>query len=632
MQPDRRDHLHRPWDPAGWFNGPADEPAVSDAELAALSAALEAAGRRARAARGSANAAPSAAWAAGLRRRLTDGLESSTPAVAPVTGALGAAPSPVAPAGEIPAPAPRPVSVSAYARAWGPHNERPVPLAPSVSRRTPTILPAPRFTLAAIAAALIVSVVALGTGLLHAVPATARVGDAVETALVRDGQRMDLAVGTALHVGDTVEVASTGHATLELDRVVVRLDGGARFQIDGLDDGVVVEQLAGRAWHRVTGADGPAYAVRTASVTWTATGTAFDIDRGVDAGGVPIVVERSIEHAVRIAGPDFAATVPEGAGATVRLGEGLAEVATRTLLRDELDDPWLIGNAAADVARGWPAGIMDGLLALASGAPTPAPATPAPEPTASPSLTTAPETPAVATPVPTVPPTATPKPTPKPTPRPTPKPTPKPTLATLGLSSLSCPGGTILDWTGYEGVGFAKYTVLRAIGAEVPVAWPPTAGVVALGGATTKDQAITDGQDADAAAGTTYGYRALAIDGSGGILAASPIAVATGTAIGSLESLTVSSPAAATVQLDWTPFGGSGDCFTYYKLVFSDTDPAPSYLKGSAYLAAIAEPGAATWSGDLAAGTYWFRVQAVRTTSLGKFIVAQTAVVQFAVP
>jgi hypothetical protein len=36
--------------------------------------------------------------------------------------------------------------------------------------------------------------------------------------------------------------------------------------------------------------------------------------------------------------------------------------------------------------------------------------------------------------------------------------------------------------------------------------------------------------------------------------------------------------------------------------------------------------------GTIGAGTYWFRVQAIASTEIGKFVVAQTDPIQYAVP
>jgi len=62
-------------------------------------------------------------------------------------------------------------------------------------------------------------------------------------------------------------------------------------------------------------------------------------------------------------------------------------------------------------------------------------------------------------------------------------------------------------------------------------------------------------------------------------------------------------------------------------------DSTPSYLDGSsiAWVGSEAAVGEAVVEG-LPAGTYWFRLQAIRATELGKFVVAETAVVQATIP
>jgi hypothetical protein len=88
--------------------------------------------------------------------------------------------------------------------------------------------------------------------------------------------------------------------------------------------------------------------------------------------------------------------------------------------------------------------------------------------------------------------------------------------------------------------------------------------------------------------------------------------------------------------LNWSPYAGPGSCFTYYKIVYSETNPQPAYGTDP-YLAAIGGQGESTWvspTGEhLQSGhTYYIRVQAVRSTHIGWFVSAQSEVATYLVP
>jgi hypothetical protein len=86
----------------------------------------------------------------------------------------------------------------------------------------------------------------------------------------------------------------------------------------------------------------------------------------------------------------------------------------------------------------------------------------------------------------------------------------------------------------------------------------------------------------------------------------------------------------------WTAYAGPGACFTYYKVVYSETNPSPSYLGGDPYLAAIGDPATDRYVAGPEAlipdHTYYLRVQVIRATDLGGFLVAQTDVTLYTVP
>jgi hypothetical protein len=253
-------------------------------------------------------------------------------------------------------------------------------------------------------------------------------------------------------------------------------------------------------------------------------------------------------------------------------------------------------------------------------------AEPMPSATAEPT----PEPTAVPTPVPTPVPTA--KPTPKPTPMPTPVPTPA--MGSLSLWPSTCNGGVLLNWSMYEGGGaFNHYTTLRSTSPDIPAAYPPSGGAVDPGTTYTSYPEKTSAYDAGVTAGVTYYYRTMAFSADDGVIAVSPVGSAMAKPVKALGALGAAAVAEGT-QLSWTPYGGSGECFTYYKIAYSETDTTPSYLEGDPYLAAIGEQAASSFtSPDLISGqTYYIRVQVIRSTHTGGFLVAETDVATYVVP
>jgi outer membrane biosynthesis protein TonB len=270
-----------------------------------------------------------------------------------------------------------------------------------------------------------------------------------------------------------------------------------------------------------------------------------------------------------------------------------------------------------------------GLIETASPSPTPSPTpTASPSPTASPTPT--------ATPAPTATPVPTPKPTPIPTPKPTPTPTPTPapTVGAMALTVSGCNGGTVLEWSKVADARFHHYTTLRSTSAEIPAAYPPQGGSVEVAGTFVKDPAATSATDASAPTKTTLHYRTMAFDAENRVIAASPVRSAMAKPVAGLGSLTATPAEPGKTTFAWAPYGGPGGCFSYYKLVYSETNPSPSYLAGSATWAAIGDQGTTSVIiGDAIPGTtYYVRLQAIRATATGKMVVAQTDVLTWSAP
>ena len=548
-----------------------------------------------------------------------------------------------------PAAASRPASVetagsSARARGLEDARIRPLPTGPvahiparlagRTARRTPQVLPAPRWTFLAVAAAIIVAVVGFNSPLLFPAAPETRVASAVGAELVRDGATSELVAGSQLEAGDELIVGRGGSAALQLGDSRIRLAADADIVLTTLERSrLAIDQLAGRAWHRVVLPDGGRYSVTTADVTWTATGTAFDLERsGAGAAGGDVVHELSIQHGVVADGPGLRITVDEGRGATVRLDDGPTVDTAVVSPTTAAADPWIRANAAIDRADDLPLGMLEGIdLGDPTARPTINP-TPLPIGTAGPTELPA----ATAEPIPTPSPTpaATPRATPRPTPVPTPTPVPAPTFGTMSLVAQACQGGVVLDWSGPDMAGIHHVQVFRGTSADIPAAYPPAAGVTAIDGGYSGNPAKSDGADPLQVGGNAW-YRAVAFSGENAALAASAVAFVTAQPIGWLGALGVGGSTPGALSFTWTPYGGGGgECFTYYKLVASADDPTPSYLEGSQALAAIGEKGSAgaTVSGLSSGNTLYFRLQVIRATSLGKFVVAETDVVQHTVP
>ena len=266
-------------------------------------------------------------------------------------------------------------------------------------------------------------------------------------------------------------------------------------------------------------------------------------------------------------------------------------------------------------------------------------ATPTPHPTATPKPTPHPTATATADSSASVSPSPSPTPEPSgdpaPVPVPVPTPVPTPVLGSLSLVATGCPGGVVLDWSMYGGTAaFNHYTTLRNLTADIPLAYPPQGGAVDPGGTYTTVLAKSSAVDIGADPGVTSYYRAMAFDAANNVIAASSVASAVAQSVGSLGALAVAAGDPGMTQLTWSIFGGPGGCFTWYKLVYSETNPDPSYLGGDSYLAAVGNQAVGSYvSAALVSGhTYYLRVQVIRATDLGAFIVAQTDVATYLVP
>jgi len=631
------DRMHRDALPVGDVVVPFEEDRL-DPELAAIDTELRRASDRMHRARArDGRERPSGSFTGSLRARLLAEAARPLPAAAEA--------GPAARAGGAPHDAPHDApAAESYARTPG-H------VTPRVARRTPTILPAPRWSILAVAAVFVASVIGLNADRLFDAPAPSRVTAAAAASIERDGTVTPLLPGTELRAGDTVRAAAAGGAaSLALGGSILRLEAGAAVRLDTLTATIAVEQLDGRVWHRVDVPDGGAYRVTTGDLAWTAVGTAFDLERSRTR-----VRLLTVEHDVVLTGPGVSLRIPEGRDALVDTAGDDPDVSVDGVDAAAPGDPWLVANARLDLAAGFGTGWLTtaaldpsaipspstepsaapGSPEPSPGAPSATPATPSAPPLASPGPT--PEATAKATPRPTATatatatPKATPVPTPAPTAKPTATPTPTPGLLALSLAPSSCSGAALLTWSGYPGNTFHHWTILRAPDPfEVPATYPPPAGITALGASYSKNPSVSSFADTSLAPGSTAYYRVVAWDASDRAIAASPAKALTGKPVASLGTFgAAAAPGGA--DASWSAYGGPGSCFTYYKITWSASNPNPSYVGGHDGALPVGDQGATSQYVALPVGTWWIRVEAILATDLGKHVVGKSSVAQVTV-
>jgi outer membrane biosynthesis protein TonB len=272
--------------------------------------------------------------------------------------------------------------------------------------------------------------------------------------------------------------------------------------------------------------------------------------------------------------------------------------------------------------------VVAGIVGGATSTPTPSPSH-TPTPTPKPTTTATP----IVDPAPTPAPTGVPTPVPTPQPTPVPTPVPPPPLGVMSGGVTGCPGGIVIGWSPVSDPAFAKYRTLRSGSPDIPVAWPPQGGAIDVATAKSATMAAGSGFDSSVAPGVTQYYRTLALNGSGAVIAASGVGSAAAQAAQAMGPLVVT-PDAGGTRFSWTPFSGAAACFTYYKLAYTLDESNPSYLEGDPYLLASGDQLQATHvSADLVSGqAYTFRLQVIRATDTGAFLVAETDVANYTAP
>ena len=243
---------------------------------------------------------------------------------------------------------------------------------------------------------------------------------------------------------------------------------------------------------------------------------------------------------------------------------------------------------------------------------------------------------AIRAPAATEPAEITPRPTPRPTPTrsaapATPSPTASPTAdpALMDLEVLGCPGGVVLDWSPSTHPEFHHYIALRSRDETVPPDYPPLDPAVDWGDTFTTDRFVTAAVDASILpSDTLWHYRVMAYDARGRAVAASSVGSTTMMPAVELGELEASVDADDAVTLSWQPFDGPEQCFTAYRVLAG----SGGGTLGTLTVVSDQVRGSLETDALNAGDTYQLRVQAVRTTTLGSFVLGQTELLTFTVP
>jgi hypothetical protein len=239
------------------------------------------------------------------------------------------------------------------------------------------------------------------------------------------------------------------------------------------------------------------------------------------------------------------------------------------------------------------------------------------------------EPPASAVPTSASTPTVVASPTPSPSPTPTTNATPIPDPTVMELEAIGCEGGVVLDWSASTHPQFHHYTALRSPSREIEPDYPPIAPAVDWGDTYATDRFVTSAVDASILpSDTRWNYRVMAYDIEGRVVSSSPVRTARLSETVDLGDLRVSAGTNDVTLLEWEPYEGDPACFSSYEVVSGTTGTPTTVVR------VISDPAVASLETDaLHVGiTYALRVRAMRATTLGSFVVAQTEIASYSVP
>jgi hypothetical protein len=203
-------------------------------------------------------------------------------------------------------------------------------------------------------------------------------------------------------------------------------------------------------------------------------------------------------------------------------------------------------------------------------------------------------------------------------------------LEVLELEVTGCPGGVALDWSPTSSADFHHYTALRSLEPDVATAYPPIAPAVDWGRSYGTDRFVTSAVDASLIPSeASFYYRVMAYDEENRPVAASSTRRSQPTEVVDLGTLLLEAGEEGVTHLDWTLFGGLGRCFSAYRVLIGPEGSAPSQTLTVVSSQEVTE---VETQGLHAGETYAVRVDAVRTTTLGSFVVARTETATYTPP
>lgn len=203
-------------------------------------------------------------------------------------------------------------------------------------------------------------------------------------------------------------------------------------------------------------------------------------------------------------------------------------------------------------------------------------------------------------------------------------------LEVLDIDVTGCPGGVVLDWAPAATPEFHHYTALRSLEADIETDYPPIAPAVDWGDSYATDRFVTSAVDATLIPSElSFHYRVMAYDDRDRAVAASSVRRARPTEAIDLGPLVVEPGADGATRLDWRLFGGLPSCFSAYRVLVGPEGAAPATTLTVVSGQSTTELETA---GLHAGASYAVRVEAVRTTTLGGFVVARTEASSYTVP
>jgi hypothetical protein len=199
----------------------------------------------------------------------------------------------------------------------------------------------------------------------------------------------------------------------------------------------------------------------------------------------------------------------------------------------------------------------------------------------------------------------------------------------MDLEAISCDGGVVLEWSASIASDFHHYTALRSPEREIEPDWPPIAPAVDWGDTYATDRFVTSAVDASIIPSETrWFYRVMAYDADGRVVSASPVRGAQLGEVDDLGELEIEELPGGRTRIRWQPYAGFSRCFSGYRILFGTGGSA------STVLAVASEQESTELETDAlhAETAYVIRVRAMRATTLGSFVVAESELTEYTVP